>query len=245
MEQNYQMRVASLSNSSTLSAVGVMLLSGPNLILAVLTRSPWVLVIVSLIGFGLWIAGMYNTSTAFKGANDNVATLYKRFFNIHLSLLVVAAIYWVINRIIISSNSSMENILDLDRHKTSYVIMQLLAVAFYAYTVVCIARSISVSRALKSAGLKSMGHVSVSFIITLIVIAILTIVSLVLVSMADKMAGSFIRGNADSVIGGLTVVYVLLGLASIVAVVFMNIGWWSVRSELPKVLNETSDKAEL
>ena len=245
MEQNYQMRVASLSNSSTLSAVGVMLLSGPNLILALLTQSPWVLVIISLIGFGLWLAGMYNTSTAFKGANDNVATHYKKFFNIYLGLLIAAAVCWVISRIIVSSSTDPEHIFDIDRHKSSYVILQLLSAAFYVYAIVCIARGIGESRALKAAGLRSMGHVSVAFIIILIVVAILTIVSFVLVSMADKMAVSFIRGNADSILGGLVVIYVLLGLASLVAVVFMNIGWWSVRSELPKVLNETSDKAEL
>lgn len=242
MEQNYQMRVASLSTSSTLSAVGVLTLSGPNVILAALTQSPWVFFIVSLIGFGLWLAGMYNTSTAFKGANDNVATLYKKFFSIHLSLLVVAAVYWIINRMIVSSNSSMENILDLDRHKTSYIIMQLLSVAFIVYSIVCIARSISVSRALKAAGLRSMGHVSVAFIIILIVSLISAFASLFVIFRTKDSALFFIDRDF---VDGLAVIFTLVGLASLVAVVFMNIGWWSVRSELPKVLGETSDKAEL
>ena len=245
MEQNYQMRVASLSTSSTLSAVGVLTLSGPNVILAALTRSPWVFFFVSLIGFGLWLAGMYNTSTAFKGANDNVAAHYKKLFNTYLSLLIVAAIVWVISRIIISSSTDPEHIFDLDRHKASYVIMQLLVVAFYVYAIVCISIGISESRALKAAGLRSMGHVFVAFILILIVVVIMTIVSFVFISNADKMAVSFIRSNADSILGGLTVIYVLCVLAALVAVVFMNIGWWSVRSELPKVLGETSDKAEL
>ena len=242
MIQDKQARIASLSTSSTLSAVGVTILSGPNILFAVITRSPWAFFIVSLIGYGLWIAGMYNTSTAFKGANDNVATLYKKFFNTYLSLLIVAVIYWVINRIIISSSTDPEHIFDLDRHKASYVILQMLSVAFIVYSIVCIARGISVSRALKAAGLRSMGHVSVAFIIILIVSLISALISLFVI-FETKDSALFIIDR--DVVDGLAVILTLVSLASLVAVVFMNIGWWSVRSELPKVLGETSDRAEL
>ena len=60
MEQNEQARLSALSNASMLSAIGVTLMYGLSLLLALLAPASVAVGVVSLIGLILWLVGIYN-----------------------------------------------------------------------------------------------------------------------------------------------------------------------------------------
>lgn len=96
MEQNEQARLSALSNASMLSAIGVTLMYGLSLLLALLAPASVAVGVVSLIGLILWLVGIYNTSSAFKGFNAAVAASFERLFKAQLVIVIAAVAYGVL-----------------------------------------------------------------------------------------------------------------------------------------------------
>ncbi|CDE57259.1 unknown [Prevotella sp. CAG:873] len=96
MEQNEQVRLSALSNASMLSAIGVTLMYGLSLLLALLAPASVAVGVVSLIGLILWLVGIYNTSSAFKGFNAAVAASFERLFKAQLVIVIAVVAYWVL-----------------------------------------------------------------------------------------------------------------------------------------------------
>ena len=125
MEQNEQARLSALSNASMLSAIGVTLMYGLSLLLALLAPASVAVGVVSLIGLILWLVGIYNTSSAFKGFNAAVAASFERLFKAQLVIVIAVVAYWVLIILI-------PQILGYKGAKASIVIIKLLTIALFA-----------------------------------------------------------------------------------------------------------------
>lgn len=224
MEQNEQARLSALSNATMLSAIGVTLMYGLSILLALLAPQSPAVAVVSLVGFILWLVGMYNTSNAFKGFNTAVASSFERLFKAQL-FIVIASVAYVVLVVLIPQ------ILGYRGLNASVVIVKLLTVALFVCLIMYVVKSNDESRKLKLLGLKSMGYVSTAFIIQLVIIAVCALMVFIALFRTGD-AFSLLVGNG---FGGVAVLSVLIGLAAIVAAVFMIIGWWSVRNELAQL----------
>ncbi len=224
MEQNEQARLSALSNASMLSAIGVTLMYGLSLLLALLAPQSPAVAVVSLVGLILWLVGMYNTSSAFKGVNAAVAASFERLFKAQLAIVIAAVAYGVLVALI-------PQILGYGGLKASVVIIKLLTIALFVCLIMYMAKSNNESRTLKPLGLKSMGSVSVAFTIQLVILAVCALVALIALFRTEDFFSFLFRNG----FGGVAVLTILIGLAALVAAVFMIIGWWSVRSELAQL----------
>lgn len=231
MEQNEQARLSALSNATMFSAIGVTLMYGLSILLALLAPQSPAVAVVSLVGLILWLIGMYNTSSALKGFNDKVAASIERIFKAQV-VIAIAAVAYVVLIILIPE------ILGYSGNKASIVIIKLLTIALFVCTIRCMVQCNNESRALKLYGLKSMGAVSIAFTIQLVLLAVCALLSLIVLFRAGD-AFSFLFRNG---FGGVASMTILIGIAGIVAAVFMIIGWWSVRSELARL---SADEEEL
>lgn len=224
MEQNEQARLSALSNATMLSAIGVTLMYGLSILLALLAPNSLAVVFVSLVGLILWLVGMYNTSSTFKGFNAAVATSFEQLFKAQLSIAIAAVAYVVLIMLI-------PQIFGYSGYKTSMVLIKLLTIALFVCTITYVAKSNDECRKLKLRGLKSMGSVSVAFTIQVVLLAVLALIALIALFRTEDFASFLFRNG----FGGVAVLSVLIGLAAIVAAVFMIIGWWSVRNELAQL----------
>lgn len=93
------------------------------------------------------------------------------------------------------------------------------------------AKSNKECRTLKGLGLKSMGTASIAFTIQLVILAVSALIAVI----ALFRTGDFLSFLIGDGLGGAVVLTILMGLAALVAAVFMIIGWWSVRNELPQL----------
>lgn len=224
MEQNEQARLSALSNASMLSAIGVTLMYGLSLLLALLAPASVAVGVVSLIGLILWLVGIgiYNTSSAFKGFNAAVAASFERLFKAQLVIVIAVVAYWVLIILI-------PQILGYKGAKASIVIVKLLTIALFVCSIMYMAKSNKECRTLKGLGLKSMGTASIAFTIQLVILAVSALIAVI----ALFRTGDFLSFLIGDGLGGAVVLTILMGLAALVAAVFMIIGWWSVRNELP------------
>ena len=220
MEQNEQVRLSALSNASMLSAIGVTLMYGLSLLLALLAPASVAVGVVSLIG--LILVGIYNTSSAFKGFNAAVAASFERLFKAQLVIVIAVVAYWVLIILI-------PQILGYKGAKASIVIVKLLTIALFVCSIMYMAKSNKECRTLKGLGLKSMGTASIAFTIQLVILAVSALIAVI----ALFRTGDFLSFLIGDGLGGAVVLTILMGLAALVAAVFMIIGWWSVRNELP------------
>lgn len=221
MEQNEQARLSALSNASMLSAIGVTLMYGLSLLLALLAPASVAVGVVSLIGLILWLVGIYNTSSAFKGFNAAVAASFERLFKAQLVIVIAVVAYWVLIILI-------PQILGYKGAKASIVIIKL-TIALFVCSIMYMAKSNKECRTLKGLGLKSMGTASIAFTIQLVILAVSALIAVI----ALFRTGDFLSFLIGDGLGGAVVLTILMGLAALVAAVFMIIGWWSVRNELP------------
>lgn len=150
MEQNEQARLSALSNASMLSAIGVTLMYGLSLLLALLAPASVAVGVVSLIGLILWLVGIYNTSSAFKGFNAAVAASFERLFKAQLAIVIAAVAYGVLVALI-------PQIFGYRGLNASIVIVKLLTIALFVCLLMYMAKSNNECRTLKLLGLKSMG----------------------------------------------------------------------------------------
>ncbi len=222
MEQNEQVRLSALSNASMLSAIGVTLMYGLSLLLALLAPGSVAVSVVSLVGLIIWLVGIYNTSSVFKGFNAAVAASFERLFKAQLAIVIAAVAYGVLVALI-------PQIFGYRGLNASIVIVKLLTIALFVCLLMYMAKSNNECRTLKLLGLKSMGSVSVAFTIQLVILAVCALVALIVLFRTGDVF-SFLFSNG---FGGVAVLTILMGLAALVAAVFMIIGWWSVRNELP------------
>lgn len=222
MEQNEQARLSALSNASMLSAIGVTLMYGLSLLLALLAPGSVAVSVVSLVGLIIWLVGIYNTSSVFKGFNAAVAASFERLFKAQLAIVIAAVAYGVLVALI-------PQIFGYRGLNASIVIVKLLTIALFVCLLMYMAKSNNECRTLKLLGLKSMGSVSVAFTIQLVILAVCALVALIVLFRTGDVF-SFLFSNG---FGGVAVLTILMGLAALVAAVFMIIGWWSVRNELP------------
>ena len=222
MEQNEQARLSALSNASMLSAIGVTLMYGLSLLLALLAPGSVAVSVVSLVGLIIWLVGIYNTSSVFKGFNAAVAASFERLFKAQLAIVIAAVAYGVLVALI-------PQIFGYRGLNASIVIVKLLTIALFVCLLMYMAKSNNECRTLKLLGLKSMGSVSVAFTIQLVILAVCALVALIVLFRTGDVF-SFLFSNG---FGGVAVLTILIGLAALVAAVFMIIGWWSVRNELP------------
>lgn len=234
MGQNNQARLASLSNASMLSAIGVTVMYGLSVLMALLAPNSAATVVVSLVGLILWLVGMYNTAAAFDGVNDDVSGRFKEIFKAQLGIAVAAVAYVVVLLLI-------PKLFGYGGVKAALVIIKLLTIGLFAYSIVCVIKNNNECRALKAAGLNSMVHVSVAFVIQLVLLLLLALISFIVLFSTSTLASFLFEGG----MGTAAALVILIGLASLVAAVFMIIGWWSVRSELPKMLEQNNAEAEL
>lgn len=225
MEQNEQARLSALSNASMLSAIGVTvtLMYGLSLLLALLAPASVAVGVVSLIGLILWLVGIYNTSSAFKGFNAAVAASFERLFKAQLVIVIAVVAYWVLIILI-------PQILGYKGAKASIVIIKLLTIALFVCSIMYMAKSNKECRTLKGLGLKSMGIASIAFTIQLVILAVSALIAVITLFRTGDFL-SFLIG--DGLGGAVVLTIILMGLAALVAAVFMIIGWWSVRNELP------------
>lgn len=221
MEQNEQARLSALSNASMLSAIGVTLMYGLSLLLALPAPASVAVGVVSLIGLILWLVGIYNTSSAFKGFNAAVAASFERLFKAQLVIVIAVVAYWVLIILI-------PQILGYKGAKASIVIIKL-TIALFVCSIMYMAKSNKECRTLKGLGLKSMGTASIAFTIQLVILAVSALIAVI----ALFRTGDFLSFLIGDGLGGAVVLTILMGLAALVAAVFMIIGWWSVRNELP------------
>ncbi len=224
MEQNEQVRLSALSNATMLSAIGVTLMYGLSVLLALLAPDSPAVAVVSLVGLILWLVGMYNTSMTLKGYNGAVAASFEQLFKAQLSIAIAAVAYVVLIILV-------PQVLGYSGYKTSIVIIKLLTIALFVCTITYVARSNDECRKLKLRGLKSMGSVSVAFTIQLVILAVCALVALIALFRTEDFFSFLFRNG----FGGVAVLTILIGLAALVAAVFMIIGWWNVRSELAQL----------
>ncbi len=224
MEQNEQVRLSALSNATMLSAIGVTLMYGLSLLLALFAPGSVAVSVVSLVGLIIWLVGIYNTSSVFKGFNAAVAASFERLFKAQLAIVIAAVAYGVLVALI-------PQIFGYRGLNASIVIVKLLTIALFVCLLMYMAKSNNESRTLKLLGVKSMGSVSVAFTIQLVILAVCALVALIVLFRTGDVF-SFLFSNG---FGGVAVLSVLIGLAAIVAAVFMIIGWWSVRNELAQL----------
>ncbi len=233
MGQNYQAPPVALSNASMLAALGVTIMYGLAALVALLTSGTYnqdgritTISLVSLVGLILWLVGIYNTSSAFKNANADIARHFKGIFNGQLGIVIATVVCVLLFLLVL--NTGKKSFSDIDR---SVLYIKLLLIALCVCHVIFLSNCYSHSRALKSAGLKSMGAVSAAFVIQLIVMSILAIfLFFVLFKTEDSALFAFNHG-----VGGIYMLGILLGITLVVAAVLLIVGWWNVRSELPKV----------
>lgn len=229
MGQNNQTQPASLSSASMLAALGITLMYGLSALLALVVRDhsdPYALWVLPPICLILWLVGLYNLSSAFKDTNDNIARRFKGIFNGQLGIVIATVACILLFLLVI--NTGKKSFSDIDR---SVLYIKILLVALCVCHIIFLVICNRHSRALKAAGLKSMGIVSAAFIIQLIVMSILALfLFIVLFKTGDSALFAFNHG-----LGGVYTLGVLLGITLIVAAVLLIIGWWNVRSELPKV----------
>lgn len=224
MEQNKQVRLSALSNATMLSAIGVTLMYGLSLLLALLAPGSVAVSVVSLVGLIIWLVGIYNTSSVFKGFNAAVAASFERLFKAQLAIVIAAVAYGVLVALI-------PQIFGYRGLNASIVIVKLLTIALFVCLLMYMAKSNNECRTLKLLGLKSMGSVSVAFTIQLVILAVCALVAFIVLFRTGDVF-SFLFSNG---FGGVAVLTILIGLAALVAAVFMIIGWWSVRSELAQL----------
>ena len=234
MGQDNQARLASLSTASMLSAIGVTVMYGLSVLIALLAPDSPAIWVVSLVGLILWLVGMYNTAAAFDGVNDNVSDRFTGIFKAQLSMVIAAVAYVVVMLLI-------PKLFGYGGAKAAIIIIKLLTIGIFAYSIMCIIKSNNECRALKAAGLNSMVHVSVAFVIQLVLLSIFALISFIVLFSAKTVASFLFNGG----IGTAAVLLILIGLASLVGAVFMIIGWWGVRSELPKMLKEDNAGTDL
>lgn len=207
-----------------LSAIGVTLMYGLSLLLALLAPASVAVSVVSLVGLIIWLVGIYNTSSVFKGFNAAVAASFERLFKAQLAIVIAAVAYGVLVALI-------PQIFGYRGLNASIVIVKLLTIALFVCLLMYMAKSNNECRTLKLLGLKSMGSVSVAFTIQLVILAVCALVALIVLFRTGDVF-SFLFSNG---FGGVAVLTILIGLAALVAAVFMIIGWWSVRSELAQL----------
>lgn len=224
MEQNEQVRLSALSNATMLSAIGVTLMYGLSLLLALLAPGSVAVSVVSLVGLIIWLVGIYNTSSVFKGFNAAVAASFERLFKAQLAIVIAAVAYGVLVALI-------PQIFGYRGLNASIIIVKLLTIALFVCLLMYMVKSNNESRTLKLLGVKSMGSVSVAFTIQLVILAVCALVALIVLFRTGDVF-SFLFSNG---FGGVAVLTILIGLAALVAAVFMIIGWWSVRSELAQL----------
>ena len=224
MEQNEQVRLSALSNATMLSAIGVTLMYGLSLLLALLAPGSVAVSVVSLVGLIIWLVGIYNTSSVFKGFNAAVAASFERLFKAQLAIVIAAVAYGVLVALI-------PQIFGYRGLNASIVIVKLLTIALFVCLLMYMAKSNNESRTLKLLGVESMGSVSVAFTIQVVLLAVLALIALIALFRTEDFASFLFRNG----FGGVAVLSVLIGLAAIVAAVFMIIGWWSVRNELAQL----------
>lgn len=224
MEQNEQARLSALSNATMLSAIGVTLMYGLSILLALLAPGSVAVSVVSLVGLIIWLVGIYNTSSVFKGFNAAVAASFERLFKAQLAIVIAAVAYGVLVALI-------PQIFGYRGLNASIVIVKLLTIALFVCLLMYMAKSNNESRTLKLLGVKSMGSVSVAFTIQLVILAVCALVALIVLFRTGDVFSFLFRNG----FGGVAVLSVLIGLAAIVAAVFMIIGWWSVRNELAQL----------
>ena len=224
MEQNEQVRLSALSNATMLSAIGVTLMYGLSLLLALLAPGSVAVSVVSLVGLIIWLVGIYNTSSVFKGFNAAVAASFERLFKAQLAIVIAAVAYGVLVALI-------PQIFGYRGLNASIVIVKLLTIALFVCLLMYMAKSNNESRTLRLLGVKSMGSVSVAFTIQVVLLAVLALIALIALFRTEDFASFLFRNG----FGGVAVLSVLIGLAAIVAAVFMIIGWWSVRNELAQL----------
>ena len=232
MGQNNPAPPTALSTASMLAALGVTIMYGLAALVALLTSGTYnqdgritTVALVSLTGLILWLVGMYNLSSVFKGANDNVSRGFKGVFNGQLGIVIATVVCILLFLLVL--NTGKKSFSDIDR---SVLYIKLVLVALCVCHVIFLSICNSHSRALKSAGLKSMGIVSAAFVIQLIVMTILALfLFVVLFKTEDSALFAFDHG-----LGGVYTLGILLGLTLVVAAVLLIVGMWNVRSELPK-----------
>ena len=232
MKQNNKMRIASLSKASMLSAIGVTMMFGLGVFLQVLGVGSGA-GITMLYGFIFWLLGLYYISAAYKDANNSVSEKFGKLFKVQLYMVVAVVVYIVV---ILLAASGMSG----DAPITLVKLLTFVLLGYTLYVGWC-CRNESLS--LKENGLKSMGLVANSFTILLVVQAIFAVIVLVILC-SDRM--QYMSAFSDlfdlryrySTPIGIFFLMLLGGIAWFVAAAFMIAGWWSVRSELPNLLEE-------
>lgn len=140
-------------------------------------------------------------------------------------VIVIAVVaYWVLIFLI-------PQILGYKGVKAPIVIIKLLTIALFVCLIMYMAKSNKECRTLKGLGLKSMGTASIAFTIQLVILAVSALIAVI----ALFRTGDFLSFLIGDGLGGALVITILMGLAALVAAVFMIIGWWSVRNELPRL----------
>lgn len=249
MEQNHQKRLASLSTASMLSAVGVTCMFGFLAIVKLLLTSKSdtgldAMCVLSLVGLVVWVAGLYMASSSLKGGNDAVAAHFKGFFYAQLGIVIAVVVYYALNEIVpkmMMKGHEYDYLYYGSSYKKVMITYSVLLLLFIGSLIVFVAKSNIKSRALKAAGLKSMGGISVAFTIIIVVLSIIALIFLAGLTDAEAVF-KFLYGMGE---GGLKALGYLILIAWLAADVLMIIGWWSVRSELPKMLKEDNAGTDL
>ena len=236
MEQNIEQRKQSLSTASMLAAIGATLMYGLTILIALIEPGSQASGVISLIGLILLLVGMYNMTSALRGINDAVVATLKSLFKANVMIIGSTLVCTILIVILVNS-------MTWSNATTIGTINKILAIAWIVGLMLFTSQCRTACVTLSKSGLPSMKHCGVGYTIQLAIISVFGLflfIALFNTGHATSFFGSLGFRGSMGLIGTLLII---IGIASLIMCVFMILGWWSVRSELQRLL-DTPDQAQ-